>query len=241
MLSVSADQAWSLVLTPDGYFSWVRTSDIAYVSAAFIHQWQTAARSGLIAVTETGTSIVNAQGHFQFTGYIGAVFPLARRHEDTIRIFIPSKNDKQQAVMKIGVIQKNAGSLMPMVASKQNMVNLLKQLQNRPYGWGGAYYFNDCSQELKSLFTPLGIWLPRNSGQQGKLSPSIDLKDKHLDERLATLKTSGHPLMTLIYIGGHEMLYMGNKQIGSHEAEAITYQNVWGLAPAARDKRYVIG
>lgn len=236
VLSVSTDKAWSLVLTPDGYFSWVKSSDIAYASDAFIHHWQAAAQRGLIAITETGTSILNPQGHFQLTGYMGSVYPFAGKDENNTKIYIPSKNDNQQAVMKIGVIRTNAAGLMPMLASKENMVKLINQLKNRPYGWGGAYFFNDCSQELKSLFTPLGIWLPRNSGQQGKLSSSIDLKDKPLKERITALKTTGHPLMTLIYIGGHVMLYMGN-----HESDVITYQNVWGLAPASKDKRYIIG
>ena len=39
VFSVSKDKAWSLVLTPDGYFSWVKSYDIAYVSSEFINQW----------------------------------------------------------------------------------------------------------------------------------------------------------------------------------------------------------
>ena len=46
--------------------------------------------------------------------------------------------------------------------------------------------------------------------------------------------------MTIIYIGGHVMLYVGNTDI-DNKAVAITYQNVWGMAPECRDKRYVIG
>jgi hypothetical protein len=42
--------------------------------------------------------------------------------------------------------------------------------------------------------------------------------------------------MTIIYIGGHVMLYLGTQ-----EETPITYQNVLGLAPVNRDKRYVIG
>lgn len=41
--------------------------------------------------------------------------------------------------------------------------------------------------------------------------------------------------MTLIYIHGHVMLYVGNN------GSAITYQDVWGMSPKNRDKRYVIG
>lgn len=76
---------------------------------------------------------------------------------------------------------------------------------------GSAFFFNDCSQELKSIFTPFGIWLPRNSGQQAQLDSTLDLSKHNLDERLSLLKEKGHPLMTIIYIRGHVMLYLGNK------------------------------
>jgi hypothetical protein len=241
VISVSKDKAWSLVLTPDVYFAWVKSSDIAYASGGFISQWQTAAKEGLIAITETDTSIINRHHQFQFTGYIGAVFPLAHTGDNTLSILIPIKNEHHQAVITLGMVNKKSASLMPLLASKKNIATVLKQLQNRPYGWGGAFHFNDCSQEIKSLFTPFGIWLPRNSAKQSGLGASLDLSKMNTDERIKTLQEKGHPLMTLIYIGGHVMLYIGNKAGANHEVEAMTYQNVWGLSPENKDKRYVIG
>ena len=67
VFSVSKDKAWSLVLTPDGYCAWVKSSDIAYVTEDFMHKWQAAAKRSLIAVTQIETSIVNKQNQFQFT------------------------------------------------------------------------------------------------------------------------------------------------------------------------------
>ncbi|TAL63246.1 MAG: hypothetical protein EPN84_05280 [Legionella sp.] len=241
IISISRDKSWSLVLTPDAYFAWVKSEDIAYASSKFINEWQTAAQKGLIAITKTEASVTDKQQHFQLTAYIGAVFPLAELNENTTSILIPIKNQNHQAVIKTGIVHKNAASLMPLVASKKNMARIIKELQNRPYGWGGTFYFNDCSQELKSLFTPFGIWLPRNTAQQAQLSPSLDLAKSSVDERISTLKEKGHPLMTIIYIEGHVMLYVGNKEVNNHQIEAITYQNIWGLSPASKDKRYVIG
>lgn len=236
IFSVSQDKAWSLVLTPDAYFAWVKSSDIALASNKFIQQWQAKAQQGLIAITKTDTSVLDKQQRFQFKGYIGAVFPLVRKEQHHTFIWIPVKNEHQQAMMRVGVINTEAASLMPLVASKKNMAKLIKELQNRPYGWGGAFFFNDCSQEMKSIFTPFGIWLPRNSAQQAQLNSTLDLSSNTLDERIELLKTKGHPLMTLIYIEGHVMLY-----VGTHGGDAMTYQNLWGLAPANRDKRYVVG
>ena len=94
---------------------------------------------------------------------------------------------------------------------------------------------------MKSIFTAFGIWLPRNSAQQAQLNSTVDLSDNNVDDRIKTLKEKGHPLMTIIYINGHIMLYVGNKDIDNRGVEAITYQNIWGMAPKSRDRRYVIG
>lgn len=241
VFTTSKDKAWSLVLTPDNYFSWVKSSDIAYVSDEFINQWQIAAQKNMVAITETETPILDKHQHFQFAGFIGAVFPLAHQDNQNTAILIPVKNETNQAIIKVGLVHTNAASLMPLVASPKNLARIIAQLKNRPYGWGGAFFFNDCSQEIKSIFTPFGFWLPRNSGAQATLNSTLDLSSNNLDERLNALKSKGHPLMTIIYIGGHVMLYVGNKDNNDHEVEAITYQNVWGLSPQNRDKRYVIG
>jgi cell wall-associated NlpC family hydrolase len=235
VLHNSQDKAWSLVLTPDAYIAWVKSSDIAYATPEFIDQWQVAAQRSLMAITQTEASVLDEEQQFLFSTYIGAVFPLAAEHEETNTLLIPSKQN-QKAVIAKAVVAKRAAQLMPVSASPKNIAVLIQELQNRPYGWGGAFFFNDCSQELKSLFTPLGLWLPRNSAQQARYA-KLDLSQKDLSERLTTLKSQGHPLMTLIYIGGHVMLYIGKDQT----QEAITYQNIWGLAPASKDKRYVIG
>lgn len=236
VLSVSRDKAWSLVLTPDGYFSWVKSNDIAYASSDFIQKWQQTAYRGLVAITQTEASIVDERQHFLLTGYIGSVFPLFKQTKQKTYLFIPVKNKHNQATIKLGIVDNSAGNKMPLPASAQNIVKIIDQLKNRPYGWGGAFFFNDCSQEMKSIFTPFGIWLPRNSAQQAGLSSSVDLSKNTIDERLSLIKEKGHPLTTLIYIRGHVMLY-----VGTNKDDAITYQNAWGMSPENRDKRYIIG
>lgn len=241
VISHSKNKAWSLVFTPDAYIGWVKSSDIAYVSENFIKKWQQAAKKQLVAVTQTGASILNREAEFLFTGYIGAVFPLYRQANQTSSIFIPFKDQQGQAQLHIGVIKSGDVALMPMVASKENIIKLMQSLQNRPYGWGGAFFFNDCSQELKSLFTPFGIWLPKHSSLQAKSSSTENYSDDTLEERLNALREHGRPFMTIIFIGGHVMLYIGESEGAYHHKELMTYQNVWGLTNSHGDKRYIIG
>lgn len=231
VFTLSADKAWALVLTPDAYFTWIKSSDLAYASENFIKNWQEAADKGLMAITKTETPVLDEDQQFQFQAYIGSIFP---RSGDGL--LIPRKNLKNQAIIARGVTRTNTAQPMPFEANKKNLALLLKQLQGRPYGWGGIFFDNDCSQEMKSLFTPFGIWLPRNTAQQAKLNNTIDLSDKSVNQRLAYLIEKGKPLLTLIYIGGHVMLYLGKE-----EGQIMTYQNLWGLSPENRDKRYLIG
>lgn len=240
VMATTKDKAWSLVLTPDAYFAWVKSGDIAYASEPFIQKWQAGAKHGLVAITKTEASILDAQQNFQLTGYIGAVFPLIHRANQETTMMIPVKGSANQAMIKSGHVESRASAQMPMIASKKNMAVLLKQLQNRPYGWGGAFFYNDCSQEMKSLFTPFGFWLPRNSSNQAEMSATMDLSTQNEADRINLLKQNGHPLMTIVYIGGHVMLYVGTNSDKFNQAP-ITYQNVWGLRDRSHQKRYVIG
>ena len=47
-------------------------------------------------------------------------------------------------------------------------------------------------------------------------------------------------MRTLIYIGGHVMLYLGNTTRNG-VAVPVVYQDVWGLRPADNSRRAVIG
>jgi hypothetical protein len=241
VLHETAARDWALVLSPHAFFGWVKTSDLAYVSSGFVQSWQVLAKNGLMAVTETEASIQDAQSRFQLIGYIGAVFPLSKDKGAEAEIYVPVRNDLGLAKLKQVLIASKAVTRMPLSFSAEHLSVLLKSLQSRPYSWGGMYFYNDASSELQHLFTPFGIWLPRNSVQQSNMPAVLDLSSLDRDERVKHLKSQGKPLMTLIYVGGHVGLYTGIKTKGAFAGEAITYQNVWGLSPASGDKRYVIG
>ncbi len=68
----------------------------------------------------------------------------------------------------------------------------------------------------------------------------IDLSASTPAQRLDYLAQHGEPLRTLIYIGGHVMLYIGNTTRNG-VAVPVVYQDVWGLRPADNSRRAVIG
>ena len=242
ILTETQDHAWALVLTPE-FIAWVKVSGLARASEAFINTWRTCAKKDLAAIIHSQTSLIDEAGQFQATAYVGAVFPAENIAPD-FKLLIPSRDSQQQAEIKYAHLAADQAALMPLIASPQNFAQVISTLIGRPYGWGGLYFYNDCSAELKSLLTPFGIWLPRHSSDQVYAGRMIDMSGAGTEVRLAYLLEHGHPFLTLVYIGGHVFLYVGsfpNPNSSQHEAMALTYQNLWGLSPKPSTRRAIIG
>lgn len=244
IIAQSKDGAWSLVITPS-FISWIDTDAVAKTNKKFISHWEKLVKSQLVAITTTQTSIVDAMNKsFQFTAYVGSVFPLLSKKSQYLKIGIPVKNSDGKAYLHRALVNKNDAVKMPLPATPENFSKLIKTLQNRPYGWGNSYFYNDCSAELQSLYTPFGIWLPRNSSKQSFSGKTTDVTSESPEKRLAYLMQNGHKLMSIVYIGGHMFMYMGNypnPNDKEHTLMAMTYQNLWGLYPTDKSRRAVIG
>lgn len=239
ILADTHDHAWSLVATPD-YIGWVKSSGLARTSDAFIKTWEKAALKHLAAITQTQTSIMDVNHVYRFSAYVGSVFPAL----DNLKLMIPIADAKQHAVISYALLAKNQAAMIPLAPTPRNFSNIMRTLAGRPYGWGNLYFYNDCSSELKSLFTPFGVWLPRHSLDQVYAGKFIDLSEKSPEERIQYLIEHGQALVTLVYIDGHVMLFVGNfpnPNSKKHETIAMTYQNKWGLMTLSNSRRAVIG
>lgn len=242
VLAISRDHAWSFVVTPD-YIGWVESNGIARVNDVFVHAWTAAAKKNLAAITRTQTNMHDENGNFLFSAYVGSVFP-AEKRGTKIKMMVPTANENQEAVIRYAAVSSNDAALMPMVATPRHFANIMSTLIGRPYGWGNLYFYNDCSGELKNLFVPFGIWLPRHSSYQITAGDLVDKSTASEQERLAYLMNHGRRLVTIIYIGGHVVLYLGNyanPNSNDHSLIPMTYQNIWGLSPKPANRRAVIG
>ncbi|HVY53374.1 MAG TPA: SH3 domain-containing protein [Gammaproteobacteria bacterium] len=239
ILGQTRNHAWSLVVTPD-IIGWVQTNKIAFISENFIQKWIKVAEKNLVAITRSDLTILDKNKQFQFFGYIGAVFP-AEKTANGFNILIPKINNNQ-ATIAYSFISNQDAVKMPITATRFNFKQVINALLGRPYGWGGIYFYNDCSAELKSLFTPFGIWLPRHSAEQIHAGRIVDLSANSSKKRLSYLLKQGHPLLSLGYVGGHIFLYIGNFiNPDTHESIAMSYQNIWALRPISTKTRAIIG
>jgi cell wall-associated NlpC family hydrolase len=155
-------------------------------------------------------------------------------------ILVPVRDVDGRALIRSATLSDAQIAPMPLAATPRHLAMLMKTLIGRPYGWGNTGLYNDCSSELQSIFAAFGVWLPRHSSTQMSAGRMIDLSASTPAQRLDYLAQHGEPLRTLIYIGGHVMLYIGNTTRDGVTVPVV-YQDVWGLRPADNSRRAVIG
>jgi cell wall-associated NlpC family hydrolase len=155
-------------------------------------------------------------------------------------VLVPARDPDGRAVIRTATLGDSQIAPMPLAATPRHLAMLMKALIGRPYGWGNSGLYNDCSSELQSIFAAFGVWLPRHSSTQMNAGRMIDLSASTTAQRLDYLARHGEPMRTLIYIGGHVMLYIGNTTRDGVTVPVV-YQDVWGLRPADNSRRAVIG
>lgn len=243
VLGSSLDGGWYYVQTPDVQ-GWVRSDKVGMVSPSFVDIWRSAARSGLGAVTVASAPVRDSQGVFRFDAPAGTLLPVAPfapgEATTQINVMVPARDANGNAIARIAPLTDEQIATAPLSATPRHLAMLLRTLIGRPYGWGNSGFYNDCSSELQSIFATFGVWLPRHSSTQMSAGQMTDLSSSTPAERLDYLVQHGAPMRTLVYIGGHVMLYLGNTT-RDHRTVPVVYQDVWGLRPADNSRRAVIG
>ena len=257
VLGSSVDGAWRYVQTPDVQ-GWVRTEGVGLTDDAFVDTWRAATAKSLGAVIVASAPVRDSRGVFRFDAPAGTLLPLAPDNAMRLapqankpaseaasataarKLLVPARDVDGHAIIRTAQLNDAQIAPMPLAATPRHLAMLMKTLIGRPYGWGNSGLYNDCSSELQSIFAAFGVWLPRHSSTQMSAGRMIDLSASTPAQRLDYLAQHGEPLRTLIYIGGHVMLYIGNTTRNGM-AVPVVYQDVWGLRPADNSRRAVIG
>ncbi|CAN7678733.1 SH3 domain-containing protein [Trinickia sp. LjRoot230] len=243
LLGHSADRAWDYVQTPDVQ-GWVQTGGVALIDDAFANSWRAHARTAWAAVIAAIAPVRDDAGIFRFNAPAGTLLPLATQAPagapGSYDVLLPARDIDAHAVIRQARMPAAQVAPMPFAATPRHLALLIKSLIGRPYGWGNAGFYNDCSSELQSIFAAFGVWLPRHSSTQVSAGSVTDLSDAPPDKRIAYLVQHGAPMRTLVYIRGHIMLYLGNVIRDGHTVPLV-YQDIWGLRPANDSRRAVIG
>lgn len=241
ILGSSLDKQWYLLMAPE-YIGWVKANGIAMVDDKFINTWQRAAYKNIVGIANSNVSIIEEKSNqYQFSGYVGMIFPLVRHADKFNEIYIPQKLANGMAVVAKARVPVADASVLPLEATPQNFAKLFKVLQGRPYGWGSLEFYTDCSAEMKAIYTMFGFYLPRNTKHQRDAGKTVDISALSRNDRLDYLIKNADPLLTLVRLKGHILMYVGTYKYANGSEVAMTYQQMWGLSPQNRTSRAVIG
>ncbi len=209
---------------------WILASDLGFVDNEIINFYKNA---------DFG-AIINEQTSWQMQGIktfakLGAIFPLVRKEIKDYIVAVPIRGTGLTAKMHKIRLSENELTSWPLELTAKNIAVLAEQILGQPYGWGGMYGNRDCSSTLQDLFTPFGIYLPRNSWHQSKQGQIFDLTSFTSKEKEEFILNMAKPFQSFLYLPGHIGLYLG--EFGG---KAIVLHNIWGIR-LENDGRHVIG
>lgn len=215
---------------------WVAAEDVAFADQAFQSIWRALP---LAAITRDGVPLRDEGGNWLGTANLGTVLPLDGDEGSSLSVLVPVRDSGGRALLGSARVDREQAAAMPLPLTPRRVAAVGAVLMGQAYGWGGLNGDRDCSATLRDLFTPFGLWLPRNSAAQAKNGQFVDLTADTPDVRESRIRTEGRPFVTLLWLPGHIGLY-----VGEYQGQAAFFHNLWGLRTRdknGREGRYVLG
>ncbi len=230
----STDGSWAFVQSP---FStgWLPSESLVLLNPTQRYEFRNAKK---IAIIKENVPIYSKAQKYITHAELGAIFPYVKE-DDVFYYSYMYANTLEDFGKKISVrIVKSDAGIMPLVFNAKNISQVSTQLLGEKYGWGGYLANRDCSAMTKDFFAPFGMWLPRNSAAQKNAGTYISLKGLGDKEKEQMILENAIPFLSLIYLKGHIMLY-----IGEYKGKAMVMHNIWGIRTQTNGKesRYIIG
>lgn len=230
----SRDGQWYYVETPVAA-GWVDARDTALVSEDFQTRYR---QRPLAAVLRDKVRLDGTQTAY---AHIGALLPLASSTpfvprategnaserpdpEPRWAVLVPEKGPDGYARLTRASLSVQDASPKPLPLTPDALARLGNVMMGQRYGWGGAFGNRDCSALTRELFTPFGIWLPRNSLAQCRTGKQFSLDGLTPKEKERALLQNGRPFLSLVWMRGHITLY-----VGPHNGRPAIFHNAWGI------------
>jgi hypothetical protein len=219
---LSKNKLWAYVESSVAV-GWIKISDIAYVDNKFTKIFE----NGNYYISLKDNTNIYKNGYLLNSVDLGTLFPKAKNG-----FVIASKNYRNNGFIR--VIDKNENiKKIGIDFNLTNVKKLSKELVGERYGWGGILENRDCSLMIKDFYAPFGIFLHRNSGMQKNDGHSIDVSKLDNEMKKKYILENAIPFQTLIYLPGHIMIYVGEKN-----NEPLVFHNIWGIKTIDNDGNY---
>ncbi|MGP1449891.1 MAG: SH3 domain-containing protein [Wolinella sp.] len=231
-----------------------KNRDWFYVEASFVSGWiksDAIARAGhdfraevdsalgLVVPLRDSIALHDENGEFLENARIGKLYVIHELGESNITLLVPKRGLNGEAIWRKARVKRDNFAPFPLRYSAQNLAQLAQNLMGEKYGWGGMYGNRDCSAFVRDIVGSAGVWLPRNSAAQAKHGGGyISLSELEPLEREQRILQEAIPFASLIYMRGHIMLYIGEK-----DGRAMVLHDVWGLRQSidGSEKRWILG
>ncbi len=220
----SKDRAWVFAQTPFAA-GWLDARDIALISDETLQEFQT--NDYAIALKDNFPLYLDDGSFIEYIK-LGTIFPIKEGN-----YMIIGKSGEINYIKDDNIVKK------PISFDSENIHNVIEELKNEPYGWGGLSGTRDCSSMTRDFFSPFGIYLNRNSSGQIKNGNYIDLENLSSKEKKVAIIKTAEPFKTLLYAKGHIMLYAGHI-----EDEPVIFHQFWGIKTLNffnQEGRFIVG
>ena len=231
----STDKAWVFVYT--SYASgWMPSHRIAFMSQKERKKWK---KAKPVYLLKEKVALTDTKGHFLFYSRIGMRLSFVKKRGlyTYARAVAPGAFNKPTFVT---VRFKHSDvATKPLYLDQKNLTKITAGVMKSNYGWGGLYEERDCSSTLRDIYTPFGIWMPRNSRQQSRIGKVIKFNGLDIEAKKKLIKDEAIPFETFLYRKGHIMLYLG-----TYDGNIMILHNMWGIKTLddnAEEGRVIVG
>lgn len=220
VLQPTKDHLWYLVRT-DSFYGWAPSNDIGIITSDFITEWK---KHPYLVALHDQVPLLTPQKIVLAAMHKGTLFPILHSDNQQYQVLVPFLDSNGQ--IKTNVLSANKAETLefPIAANTKNIALLAQDFMGTVYGWGSLYELRDCSSTTQDLLAGFGIWLPRNSTQQGKMGEIISLANLNREKKRQQITKNGVPFFSIIHFPGHIALY-----IGTFNNKIYVLQDIWGL------------
>ena len=229
----SLDKAWVYV-EANSLFGWLPVKDVVLMNKT---QRDSFKNGNYYVSTQDDFALFDKANNFIEYIKLGTIFPVIAGELVTVQKNHQAGGTGVEFVLSPANAQNVAPK--PLKFNQANLNKVSNALIGEDYGWGGVLANRDCSAFTKDFFTPFGVYLKRNSSKQLEAGEYIELKELDNQGKKQRILEDAVPFMTLIYLRGHIMLYVGEKA-----GEPLVFHNIWGLRTLEEDDsvgRFIIG
>ncbi|MEO0528381.1 MAG: SH3 domain-containing protein, partial [Bacteroidota bacterium] len=222
ILHTSRDKQWCYVISPY-YKGWVAMRDVALVDEEFMEQWSTV---DFCLPLSDYLNLQTPVSNYAINAKIGMVLPYETisNDPDKIRIYYANSDEHQIAQILKAEVNRDNVAFTNFSFNESTLKQLVSNLVERPYGWGGNLENRDCSALIRDLLGTYRIWLPRDSKDQMDVGHKYEFPEA-AEEKVKLIRQKGIPFLTILRKKGHNMLYVGDAPNG----EPLILHAIWGL------------